>query len=414
VSHLRLTLRCLLIPLLCIGPLACQALAGTYDIHYQVVPQPETGTATVEIELRGKELPGQLEIHFDPERHRDFHSESPLDIEGEVATWRPEGDHASLGYTFEVNHKRDADSYDSRMTREWAILRSDQLIPPMAVRARPSLKSRAEFEFVLPDGWSVAAPYEKLDGSGRRYRLTDPGRRFIRPKGWLMLGAIASRQDEIAGVEVRVAAPRGQKIRLLDALAFISWTLPYLAEIFPDFPEHLLVVSAEDPMWRGGLSGPNSLFMHGDRPLISGNRTSSLVHELVHVGTSIHGTRDSDWIVEGIAEYYAAEILRRSGGISEQRFEDTLAELAEWGKRSEALFTGRSSGATTARAVGVMYAVDQELRQRTEGKASLDDVATALAKKGGKVTVKGFIDTAEQIGGGKLDAFDEVRALLKD
>ena len=42
----------------------------------------------------------------------------------------------------------------------------------------------------------------------------------------------------------------------------------------------LLIVSAGDPMWRGGLSGPSSMFLHSDRPLISENRTSTLLHEL--------------------------------------------------------------------------------------------------------------------------------------
>ena len=56
-------------------------------------------------------------------------------------------------------------------------------------------------------------------------------------------------------------------------LAFLRWNLPALVDIFPDFPERVLVVSAGDPMWRGGLSGPGSLYIHAERPLISGNGT---------------------------------------------------------------------------------------------------------------------------------------------
>lgn len=398
---------------LCLSLFACRAAAGDYRIDYKVTI-PEGGeVATVTIELEGDRLPSKLALHLNGEHHRNLQSEQDLEREGDIATWRPTGSRARLSYEFSIDHQRDEDEYDAMITGDWAVLRSDELIPPMAVTASKDLESSATLDFDLPDGWSSAAPYESLDKGANRYRLTDPGRRFIRPKGWLILGRIASRQDMIAGVNVRLAAPRGQNVRLQDALAFISWTLPHLKAIFPDFPPRMLVVSADDPMWRGGLSAPNSLFMHADRPLISGNRTSSLIHEMVHIGTSIHGTRYSDWIVEGIAEYYAVEILHRSGGISERRFRETLEELAEWAEESEGLFTGRSSGATTARAVGVMAAIDREIRDKTGGEASLDAVATALAGDGGEVTVKRFIAIAEDVAGGELASLDEVKALWK-
>ncbi|WP_116365362.1 hypothetical protein [Parahaliea mediterranea] len=391
---------------------ATAAVADTYQVNYAVRVNPDKGEADVEIALQGERLPSRITLHIDPDRHDDFRSEQKLDVDDDTVTWRPSGKQSRLSYRFAIEHRKGKKSYDAMITDDWAVFRSDALIPPMAVKATKGLDSEATLDFDLPDGWSSAAPYENVDKSANRFRLTDPGRRFVRPKGWLILGHIASRQDIISDIEVRIAAPRGQDVRLQDALAFVGWTLPHLRGIFPDFPERILVVSADDPMWRGGLSAPNSLFMHADRPLISGNRTSSLIHELVHIGTSIHGTDRSDWIVEGIAEYYAVEILHRSGGISEQRFAQTLDELAQWGEDSPGLFTGDSSGATTARAVGVMYAVDQEIREKTGDKASLDDVATALAKDGGKVSVADFIDTAEQVAGGRLSALREIREQL--
>lgn len=407
-------MRTLKLMLLTVVLQACSATAEQYDILYDVSVTPDRGEAAVTISLRGESLPSKVDVHFDPDQHHDLRAQPALDIEDEVATWRPRASGDSLSYRFTIDHKRDGDSYDAMVTEDWAVLRSDKLIPPMAVTAAKGLQSSAELDFDLPEGWSSAAPYESLSDADNRYRVTDPGRSFIRPKGWLILGSIASRQDVIADVRVRVAAPRGQDIRLQDALAFVNWTLPHLKEIFPDFPPRLLIVSADDPMWRGGLSGPNSLFMHGDRPLISGNRTSSLIHELVHVGTSIRGTDKSDWIVEGIAEYYAVEILRRSGGISEHRFRETLEELAQWGEESDGLFTGRSSGATTARAVGVMYRLDRELRELSGGKKSLDNVATELARDGGKISVREFVDTAESIAGTQLDALSDVKSRIAD
>ena len=60
------------------------------------------------------------------------------------------------------------------------------------------------------------------------------------------------------------------------------------------------VVGAADPMWRGGLSASNSLFLHADRPLISENGTSTLVHELTHVITRVRGA-DGDVSVLDLA-----------------------------------------------------------------------------------------------------------------
>ncbi|MFV0276000.1 MAG: hypothetical protein ACK5HY_02300, partial [Parahaliea sp.] len=259
------TLRCL--PMLALLLCACGAGASNYEVLYRVSLLPAEGEARVEIRLKGERLPSRLTLHTDPGRHRDFSSDDPLEISEDTAVWRPKASPASLSYTFSIDHRKGNGAFDAMSTGDWAVLRSDQLVPPIAVKAPKGLQSRAELVLDLPRGWSAAVPYEPLDDNSLRYRLENPGRRFIQPRGWLILGDISSRQDMVDGVHVRIAAPAGQDIRLLDALAIIHWTLPNLKSNFPGFPPRLLVVSAGDPMWRGGLSAPNSLFSHGDRPL---------------------------------------------------------------------------------------------------------------------------------------------------
>lgn len=138
--------------------------------------------------------------------------------------------------------------------------------------------------------------------------------------------------------------------------------------------------------------------MHADRPLISGNRTSSIIHELVHVATGISaGDDQSDWIVEGLAEFYAVEILRRSGGISQRRYDEAMDKLSRWGQRAPTLLVKRSSGPVTARAVGIMRQLDQEIRAATKGEACIDDIARKLAETRGKVTLKRLRSLTEEI-----------------
>jgi hypothetical protein len=384
--------------------LPASAADNHYDLLYRAQIQPETGLARVEISLRGETLPRELTLNLSSGRYRDLHSKQPLEIDSDEAVWHPQGTESKLSYLFVINNKKGSGSYDSRITEDWAILRSDKLIPSISALAERRLRSRAVLQFDLPEGWSAAAPYPKNeDGS---FALSDPGRRFVRPKGWLIVGKIGSRQDIIAGVNTMVSAPLEQNIRRQDTLAFLNWNLPELKKIFPKFPNKLLIVMAGDPMWRGALSGTRSLFMHADRPLISGNRTSSLVHELVHVGTGIHGDHESDWIVEGLAEFYSLEIPRRSGGISERRYDESMDKLISWGRQAPSLLVKRSSGPVTARAVGVMRNVDRQIRKGSGGKASLDTVAGALARERGQVSLQRFRQLAEEAAGKPIPALE--------
>ncbi|PLW83044.1 hypothetical protein CWI75_06360 [Kineobactrum sediminis] len=382
---MRTPLPAILVLLLSLLPAPLRA--DEYQLRYLATVEPDTGMANVEVRLRGERLPSKLVLQLDPERHLGPHSETGLTLEGDKAIWSPEGPNASLHYQFVINEQKASGRYDSLITGDWAILRSDKLIPPIATTVAADLEAVASLEFTLPQTWSSAAPYPDIAGAAHHYRIIDPGRRLPRPKGWLILGDISSRQDSIAGVSVRVAAPAGPGNRLQDTLAFLAWTLPEVKSIFPDFPERLLVVTAGDPMWRGGLSGTRSLFMHAERPLISGNRTSSLIHELIHVASGISGGKNADWIVEGLAEYYASNILWRSGAVSDHRYREALAWKKGWAREAETLFVSRSSGPVTARAAIVMQRLDAALGKATAGKAGIDDIARQLATKGGKVSL---------------------------
>ncbi|MFA0812020.1 hypothetical protein [Microbulbifer epialgicus] len=381
-----------------------------YELLYTAEIDPDAKLARVEMSLSGKDIPSKLTINLSSGRYKDLKSKDPLEIKGAKAIWHPKGRKAKLSYSFVIDNQRSNGGYDSRITQDWAILRSDKLIAPISATSRG--RSNARLKLDMPEGWSSALPYPKIENNF--YQLSDPKRRFVRPKGWMIVGKIGSRQDLIAGTETRISGPKDQNIRRQDVLAFLNWNLPELKKIFPLFPDHLLIVTADDPMWRGGLSGTRSLFMHADRPLISGNRTSSMIHELVHVGTGIHGDDESDWIVEGLAEFYSLEILRRTGGISEIRYQEAMEKLAQWGEKAPSLLVKRSSGPITARATGVMLELDKEIRNASGGKASIDDVARELASTRGEVTLKHFRALSEKAAGRPVKALATENLTEKD
>lgn len=382
----------------------CSAHAASpafYDVTYRATFAPDVAHVEVEVELAGEKLPSKIRLGTDQRRYRNFRSTDPLQVSDQEVVWQPQGNKSRLRYEFIVNHKRSG-GYDSFRTRDWALFRGDKLVPSASVTAQKRLQSRATLQLILPADWTAAMPYA-ADGK-LRYRLDDPERRFDRPAGWMLVGKIGVRSERVEKVNVVIAAPEGDNARRQDALAFINWNLPKLLEVFPQFPKRVLVVSAGDPMWRGGLSGPGSLFLHSDRPLISENRTSPLLHELVHVAMGIRGDDESDWIVEGLAEFYSIQTLRASGGIGQRRYEQAMESMGKWAARAPSLFVKNSNGATTARAVLVFQSVDAEIRKLTNNSASLDDVARKLAAERGEVTLTHLQEVARQVAGKPLQS----------
>jgi predicted metalloprotease with PDZ domain len=392
------------------GAAQAASTSAFYEADYVATVRPSAGVIALEVKLSGDKLPSRIRLRIDPERHKHFRSTDPLEVDDREVTWRPQGKVSRLSYEFVVDHERGSKSFDSLMTEDWALFRGDKMVPRARVTARRGLTARATLTFVLPKDWSIATPYAPAATS--TMAIEDPERRFDRPEGWMLAGKMGVRAEKIGHVQATIAAPVGESARRQDTLSFLNWNLPHILEVFSDFPPRLLILSAGDPMWRGGLSGPASLFLHADRPLVSENRTSTLLHELVHVAMRLHGDDESDWIVEGLAEYYSLETLRRSGGISARRFDQAVVDLQRWARRSATLFDSTSSGSTTARAVLVFLSVDEEIRKRTKGKRSLDDVARALAKGGGEVSLARLQKTAAEVVGEKVAALER-SALLK-
>jgi len=364
------------------APRPADARRPRYDLDYRVAFLPAEGVARVAISTRP--LDGRLtrlRLRMPTPRYSEVTGDGSVQREDHYIAWTPPDEGGTLRYRYRIDHQRRGDGYDARITEDWTIVRGDDLVPTASVRATKGADSRARLRFELPEGWTnVDTPFV-MAKNGEEFVVVDPTRRFDRPKGWIIAGKVGTRREWIEGTETSVAGPKGSDVRRNDILAFTNLILPEMKRAFGKLPSKLLLVSAGDPMWRGGLSGPRSLFLHADRPLISENGTSSLVHELTHVVTRLRGGDDDDWIVEGLAEFYSIELPRRAGLLSASRREKALDWMRDYGKPIHRLDTDHSSGRVTARAVVLLDALDAEIRMRTEGDASLDDVTRALMGK---------------------------------
>ncbi|KAA9132715.1 hypothetical protein F3N42_05740 [Marinihelvus fidelis] len=344
-----------------------------YDISYRVTVDPRAGVANVRLNLR-QDDDYLREMRFDQGLLEAINGDGDVVVDDGQVTWSPPANGGRLSWRVPVLHERDSGEYDAWLDDDWGLFRLEDVIPRAATRTQKSAQSNTVLKVQAPAGWSVVTPYA---GNDKGSSVTRPGRRFSQPTGWLVMGELGVRRERIAGTRVVIAGPTSQDVRRMDMLALLNWTLPELSALLPEPLPRLTVISAGEPMWRGALSAPNSLYIHAERPMISGNGTSSLLHEVLHVALSMDSAPGYDWIVEGLAEYYSLELLRRSGTITPKRYQHALKDLAQWSAKSDELCGGASTGATTARAVMVFRDIDAALRAGGDNNG-LDDVLGQL------------------------------------
>jgi hypothetical protein len=363
------------------------AQARHYDLTYRAQFLPDAGVAAAAIEVE-QEQPGLtlLDLNAPAVRYTAFEGDGPIRRDGDRLIWEVPPQGGTLRYRVRIDHQRDG-AWDARLTDDWAIARLDDVFPPARSRSRAGAGARTRLQLSGPQRWSFETRYGPVGPDG--VQLDTSGRRLDRPLGWMAAGDLGIRRTRIGAHRIAIAGPKDEDFRRMDVLTFLRWTMPELLRVAPSFPQRLLIVGGSQDMWRGGLSGPGSLYVHPDRPLVSGNATSTLLHELMHVATEEPPAAGDDWIVEGLAEYYASLILLRTGGISESRFEDTLTMLRDWSEREGGSLTDPSTGADTARAVLLFHALDEEL---AAAGSSLDAVAAKLLA--GRVSRERLVDLA--------------------
>jgi hypothetical protein len=380
-----------------------QAKNDHYGLQYDLTLKPAEDRAevslTVDRRVQGKIW--SMRFHIDPRRHAGFKGDGQVEPQGEYVTWAPPETGGRLSFHLPLSHQRPNGRFDARMTDDWAIFRGDALFPPAHNQDNDVAEADATLHVHLPAGWSFVTAYPTM--KDHVYAIEHAHRRFDRPTGWFAAGRLGVRRELIRGVRVIVAGPHNEGVRRLDMLALLNWNLPRAKRVFPNMPERILVVSAGDPMFRGGLSGPNSLFIHADRPLLSENGSSTLVHELVHVANRLEGEKGADWIVEGIAEYYSLKFLWRSGTLTNHRYEQTFRKYEKWGLDADRLDADISRGPVTARAVGIMRNLDHEIYRKTDHKQSLDDIVQRLASARQKVSLDRLRQAVAQVMGEPAD-----------
>jgi hypothetical protein len=382
--------------------------AKKVDLDYHVRLLPQSDQAQVRLTLANGAAVRSLDFDLgDGSRYSDFKADGQWQLTaGQQArgVWRPASDSASLTYRVRISHARRNGSFDTRMTPTWALLRGDELVPPARLDQQDGVELVARLQFELPDGWkSVETAWPRIGKN--KFRIDNPSRLFDRPTGWMLAGHLGSRRTRLGETEVSVVSPQGQGMRRMDVLTLLTFVWPQVQAVYARHPGKLLIVGANDPMWRGSLAARESIYLNTRLPLVSESGSSALVRELAQVFGRINDKQRSEWISEGLAEYYAIELVRRAGGISDERYQALQAKLAKDSQKVTTLRGEQISPAQVSKAVLLLQELDGEIRLKTRNKRSLDDLLRG-AMHLGTLNTKDFVQLAESIPGESSKVLD--------
>ena len=386
--------------LLLLGLSASAWSAKKVDLDYHVKLLPQSDQAEVRLSLsQGSAV---RSLNFDLGRdgdYSDFKADGQWQVTPDAGAsrglWQPGADKASLTYRVRLSHARKAGIYESRMTPSWALFRGEDLVPAARLDQQDGVELVSRLTFELPPGWkSVETAWPRI--GKHKFRIDNVSRLFDRPTGWMVAGSLGSRRVRLGETEITVSSPKGQAMRRMDVLTLLTFVWPQVQAAFPRHPAKLLLVGASDPMRRGAFAGRDSVYLNSRTPLVSENGSSPLIREVVQAIGRFNDHHGSDWISEGLAEYYAIELLRRAGGISDERYGAIQARLSKDGKGVTTLRGEHVNGATVARAVVVLQELDREIRLKTHNKRSLDDLTQALMRLD-SFSTKEFVQLAESV-----------------
>jgi len=389
------------------GAVPRPAIGGTFSVDYIVrISRRDPTRARVRWVLAGIDEIRSFRLAFRDDRMADVSGTGSLVWHGRTLAWTPGGPYAHLRYTIAIPRSRPPGAhYESWVADDWIATRALHLFPEINVSFREGtgdVTARARLLFELPRGWRSAAAQAPLGEN--EFVVDEPGKRFARPRGWFLLGHIVRHERRIAGAHVTVASAPGSALDPRRLLLLYGHTMPLLAELLGPPPPRVLVVSAPDPMWHGGLSGEDSFFVNGHIPIRSADKTSSYLHELFHVWQPFRPGADGRWISEGFAEYYSLTLQHRAGRLSDRSFARGVALFARYGRWGIDLSRTREPAALNNSAPFVMYWLDTEIRAATGGKRSLDDVVRALARDGGLLTTASLMRAVSRSAGRDFSA----------
>jgi len=265
---------------------------------------------------------------------------------------------------------------------------------------RTATESRVIVRFLLGDGVDVSVPWQTVGDIEHTYEIPPSPRSARAPAAFGRF--IHVHQEPSAGMP-RIALLRSPGN--VDDDAIIDWildTVGYVSLAYGRFPNpgaHVVVMPVGKNGWRSDSPVPFGrvvrdggesieLFVDKRRPIEDFYDDWTATHEFSHLMLPFLQSSHR-WISEGFAQYYQNVLLARAGRYEVQRAWQKLYEGFERGRKSRPELSAneasrRGVGAATMKIYwsGAIVALmaDVELRERSGGRESLDDVLDRLQR----------------------------------
>ncbi|MBI4237393.1 MAG: hypothetical protein HY696_03110 [Deltaproteobacteria bacterium] len=292
--------------------------------------------------------------------------------------WTPARIDGTVRYQIAPNHRRNVKGFDSYRAATWLLTRTSQLFPRKRYLSAHPIRGMSRVTFQLPPDWQVVSAMPAL--AARRFDALPRGSSIAAPYGWLLMGQLDVVQLTIADVAVTLATPKEPTFDLTPLRETLVRALPRYQRLFGRLPPTLLVIAGPEPMWHGGLSGEDSLYVSQHLPLVSADYTPTLLHELFHV---LQGFRKSsvraDWVVEGLAEYYSLHFARALHMITRAEFAKGVAKFDRQATWRANFSTSTDQRVLYNAAPLLLFYFDQLIREHSADQKSLRDVVHAVA-----------------------------------
>ncbi|MHB8584827.1 MAG: hypothetical protein ACYDDF_03185 [Thermoplasmatota archaeon] len=368
------------------GSSGATGTGGTVLWDYTVtVPSAPTGTVHVVVQIVNA-LGVVQEFSFD-----DHNATTPVynfgPVSGTQMTYE-NGRHVLQvraqveAYSFDVGTNEEVGStgqYYTYRGANWGLIKAESFSIPFSFTytegAEPTFDARVHF--VLPTNWNATAPWSR-EATPQTFDLA-PGQAL--PRGFVAVGPFSEQVYDEGGREVRyvrLGAPGTFEARMPNLLDLAT---PWQEHIYGNHPGPiLLVISAPDPMLRGGLGGYDSMYVHESSDL------RTVAHEFTHVWQRFGGLDDANdssiWIPEGLAELDGTLSLLVTGdwtlGQVNQFFQGDAqnASVAPFSTTSLAHSTYENAAERVPYVKGalVLEYLDEQIQSCTRGRYGLPDV----------------------------------------
>lgn len=197
--------------------------------------------------------------------------------------------------------------------------------------------------------------------------------------------------------------------------AQVQQLFAYMSRFFHDTGDGYRVFIRKNPYASGGGTASHRSFMFGwndAHPPTAGSLEDLLAHEMTHNWPRLSGEHgQTSWYSEGSAEYYSillswragistpAEFLERINGRAANYYKNPLQTLTL--EQAEERYWQEANASYVPYGRGFMYLArtDAEIRARTHGKRSLDDIEVEFAarsQKGEAPTVADWVNRVAQ------------------